>query len=111
MKIRGLDCFYFKVKRDDKWYNLCFTDLTDEEANNVIRNRSDEWLIGLYNGFKDTLYQIVDGIDTSTLKSTVDSALNSMDNFNMYSKVIGIRAIIRNIGDFFDLEVGSDEDE
>ena len=31
----NLDGVYFRVKRDDRWQNICFTDLTDEELNDI----------------------------------------------------------------------------
>lgn len=41
---RHLDCTRFKMKRNDKWYDLCFTDLTIDERNEVM-NRSGEELL------------------------------------------------------------------
>ena len=34
--IRNLDTCYFRAKRDGKWENLCFTDLTEEEQKEVL---------------------------------------------------------------------------
>lgn len=28
---RNLDGYYFRVKRDGKWDNICWSDMTDEE--------------------------------------------------------------------------------
>ena len=41
---RNLDGVYFRVKRDDKWQNICFTDLTNEETNTILKDRDDSWL-------------------------------------------------------------------
>lgn len=41
---RNLDCVYFRMKRYDKWCNVCFTDLTEEEQDKVMEGRNDEWL-------------------------------------------------------------------
>ena len=38
---RNLDGIYFIVKRDDKWQNICFTDLTNEEANTILEDRTE----------------------------------------------------------------------
>lgn len=47
MEKRNLDGVYFRVKRDDKWDNVCFSDLTDEERNEVMNGRDIEWLKSL----------------------------------------------------------------
>lgn len=41
---RNLDGVYFRVKRDEKWENICFTDLTQEEREGLIESKSAEWL-------------------------------------------------------------------
>lgn len=41
---RNLDGVYFRVKRDEKWENICFTDLTMEEREGLIESKSAEWL-------------------------------------------------------------------
>ena len=40
---RELDGVYFRVERDGKWQNICFTDLTEEEIETVVGERSIEW--------------------------------------------------------------------
>lgn len=39
---RRLDGVYFRVKRDGKWQNICFSDLTDEEMDSVMDSRTTE---------------------------------------------------------------------
>ena len=41
---RNLDGCYFRVTRDDKVENVCFTDLTPEEREKIIRDRSADEL-------------------------------------------------------------------
>ena len=41
---RGLDGFYLRVKRGDKYVNRCFTDLTKEEQEKWLAKLSDEGL-------------------------------------------------------------------
>lgn len=41
---RNLDGVYFRIKRDDKWQNICFSDLTEEEMDEVMKDRPEEWL-------------------------------------------------------------------
>lgn len=41
---RNLDGIYFRVERDGKFDSICFTDLTDLEMEQVLQERSAEWL-------------------------------------------------------------------
>ena len=41
---RNLDPVYFRVKRDGKWVNRCFTDMTEREREDVMDGRSESWL-------------------------------------------------------------------
>ncbi len=44
---RNLDGVYFRVKRNEKWENICFSDLTEDEMKEVMTGRSKEWLKSL----------------------------------------------------------------
>ena len=44
---RNLDTCYFRAKRNGKWENLCFTDLTEDEQKEYTTGRSAEWLQSL----------------------------------------------------------------
>lgn len=41
---RNLDGVYFRVYRDGKRQSICFSDLTRDEQEYQMRNRSVEWL-------------------------------------------------------------------
>lgn len=41
---RELDGVYFRIQRNDKWENICFSDLTEEEMYKVLEGRDTEWL-------------------------------------------------------------------
>jgi hypothetical protein len=41
---RSLDGVYFRIKRDGKYQNICFSDLTEVEQDDVMEERSEEWL-------------------------------------------------------------------
>lgn len=60
---RNLDGCYFRVKREGKWQNVCFTDLTHEERNKVLEGRSAEWLKSLCVYLADVLRGIGDALD------------------------------------------------
>ena len=41
---RDLDGAYFRVERDGKWQNVCFSDMTRDERDQVMEGRPEEWL-------------------------------------------------------------------
>ena len=60
---RNLDGVYFRIKRDDKWQNICFSDLTEKERNEMMKNRSVEWLQSLCNILANKIKEIGDEFD------------------------------------------------
>lgn len=60
---RELDGVYFRIKRDDKWDNICFSDLTEEEMNEVLKDKDIEWLKSLCIILGKTLKEIGDYFD------------------------------------------------
>ena len=66
MEFRNLDGYYFRVKRDDKWQNICFSDLTEDEMKEVTQNRSVEWLQSLAIGLGKVIRDIGDQLDLTT---------------------------------------------
>ncbi len=47
MTRRNLDGIYFRVCRDDKWDSVCFSDLTHEEMEQVMKSKDNDWLKSL----------------------------------------------------------------
>ena len=37
--MRNLDGFYFRVERDGKWVSICFSDLIEQEMEDMLNNR------------------------------------------------------------------------
>lgn len=60
---RNLDGCYFRVERDGEWCNICFSDLTNEERENVLVNRNIDWLKSLCCHLADRLRTIGDTFD------------------------------------------------
>lgn len=60
---RNLDGVYFRVKRDNEWQNICFSDLTEDERNKMMENRSVKWLQSLCNILANKLKDIGDQFD------------------------------------------------
>lgn len=44
VEFRELDGVYFRVKRNNKWQNICFSDMTEDEMREVINGRDKQWL-------------------------------------------------------------------
>lgn len=63
MEKRNLDGVYFRVQRDDKWDNVCFSDLTDEEKMNVMNDRNIEWFKSMCITLANTIRKIGDEFD------------------------------------------------
>lgn len=60
---RNLDGVYFRIKRDDKWINLCFTDLTDEEREEVLKDKSQDFILQLTLILAKRLREVGDKFD------------------------------------------------
>ena len=60
---RNLDGIYFRVKREDKWQNICFSDLSDTEMEDVLKNRTEEWLKNMCKVLGRTIKYIGDQLD------------------------------------------------
>ena len=60
---RNLDGYYFRVCRNGCWESVCFSDLTEEQMNEVLKDRSDKWLKSLCVGLGMTLKQMGDAAD------------------------------------------------
>lgn len=60
---RNLDGVFFRIRRNDKWENICWTDLTDEERSLVSKERPIEWWQGLTEILTHTLVDIGNQLD------------------------------------------------
>lgn len=60
---RNLDGLYFRIKRDGKYGNVCFSDLTDEEMDAVLEGRDVEWLKSVCKILGRTIKRIGDKFD------------------------------------------------
>lgn len=60
---RNLDGIYFRVKRDEKWDNVCFSDMTQDEMENVMNNRDIDWLKSMCIQLGKTIRSIGDQLD------------------------------------------------
>lgn len=60
---RDLDGVYFRVKRDGCWQNVCFSDLTSAEREEVMKDRPTEWLKQMCRILADTIKCIGEEFD------------------------------------------------
>lgn len=60
---RNLDGIYFRVKRDGKWCNICFSDLNEDEMRDVLKDRNNEWLAYLCIQLGKTIKNIGDQLN------------------------------------------------
>ena len=44
---RNLDGVYFRVKRNNMWNDVCFSDLTESEMIDVMKNKDMSWMKSL----------------------------------------------------------------
>ena len=74
MEFRNLDGYYFRVKRDDKWQNICFSDMTEDEMKEVMQDRPVEWLQSLAIGLGKVIRNIGDQLDLTTRSEEEEDA-------------------------------------
>ena len=60
---RNLDGVYFRVKRDGRWRNICFSDLTEQEMDDVLTDRTQEWLVSMCKILGKAVRRIGDDLD------------------------------------------------
>lgn len=63
---RNLDGIYFRIKRDDKFENICFSDLTKEERETLFSDETKygiKWWKNLSFLLADTIKMIGDTFD------------------------------------------------
>ena len=69
---RNLDGVYFRVKRYDKWQNICFTDLTNEETNTILKDRDDSWLSSMLEVLLNVYDKVISVVSDEELNDIKD---------------------------------------
>lgn len=57
---RNLDGVYFRVKRGEKYENICFSDMTEDERDKIMEDKPVEWLKAMCEILASTLRGIGD---------------------------------------------------
>ena len=60
---RNLDGAYFRIKRNGKFENICFSDLTDEEIDEILETKDVEWCRSMCKLLAHTLQNIGEEFD------------------------------------------------
>lgn len=60
---RNLDGIYFRVQRDGKWQNICFSDLTEDEMDEVLTGKQNMYLCELCKRLAKALKDIGEEFD------------------------------------------------
>ena len=60
---RNLDTIYFRIERDNKWQNICFSDLTVEEMQIVMLEKDKMWLKSICTELANTIKEIGEQLD------------------------------------------------
>lgn len=87
---RELDGYYFRVKREDKWENICFSDLTDEEMDEMLEGRSEEWMMSLINGLENNLIKVKEVLNEDD--TDLDTVISIM-RFRAYTELANVGLI------------------
>jgi hypothetical protein len=57
---KNLDGVYFRVCREGKWCEVCFSNLTEQEAEEILKEKNTEWLILLSSILVGILEETID---------------------------------------------------
>lgn len=60
---RNLDGVYFRVKRNDEFEIVCFSDMTEEEMDKILEGRNEAWLRNMCKILGRTIRRIGDELD------------------------------------------------
>lgn len=63
IEFRNLDGVYFRINRNNKWQSICFSDLTDAERDEVLKNKDANWLKNLCKILGSTIRDIGDNLN------------------------------------------------
>ena len=60
---RNLDGVFFRIKRGEQYENVCFSDLTEAEQDEMMDGKSEGWLKSLCKILAKSLYEIGEQFD------------------------------------------------
>ena len=69
---RDLDNIYFRVQRGNQWEAICFTDLTEKEKDEILKDKNEQWLKSMVKELANNLRNIGDQLNLKTEKERKD---------------------------------------
>ena len=99
---RNLDGCYFRVNRDGKWENVCFSDLTPEEREEVMTDRNDEWLRKLCRHLSDMHRNVMVSL-ANQIPIQAENAVNGATHEQLYGLCCRLADGLKAVGDRHDI--------
>ena len=101
---RDLDGVYYREKRDGKWTNVCFTDMTDEEQDAVLNKYDVRQLTRMAYIMADVIKNIDEQMQPTDKEW--EAVLNewNVDSDTMTDTVYMLAGIARTLGNVLDLK-------
>ena len=94
---RNLDGVYFRVKRDDKWQNICFTDLTNEETNTILKDRTGTWLLSMLEVLLNVYDKVISVVSDEELNDIKDLLIDYRMFDSLKFRVVALQKNIKII--------------
>ena len=69
---RDLDNIYFRVQRGNQSEAVCFTDLTEKEKDEILKDKNEQWLKSMVKELADDLRNVGDQLNLKTEKERKD---------------------------------------
>ena len=90
----NLDGVYFRVKRYDKWQNICFTDLTNEETSVILNDRDEAWLSSIL----EVLLKVYDNVISVVSDEELNDIKDLLIDYRMFDSLkLRVVALQKNI--------------
>ena len=100
---RNLDGVYFRVKRDDKWQNICFTDLTNEETNTILKDRTGTWLLSMLEVLLNVYDKVISVVSDEELNDIKDLLIDYRMFDSLKFRVVALQKNIKIVAYFADI--------
>ena len=94
---RNLDGVYFRVKRDDKLQNICFTDLTNEETNTILKDRTGTWLLSMLEVLLNVYDKVISVVSDEELNDIKDLLIDYRMFDSLKCSVVALQTGIKII--------------
>ena len=94
---RNLDGVYFRVKRDDRWQNICFTDLTNEETNTILEDRTEVWLLSMLEVLLNVYDKVISVVPDEELNDIKDLLIDYRMFDSLKFRVVALQKNIKII--------------